>query len=160
GGAELEIPAEAVVPGDIMVLQCGVVVPADGRLIGVCALTVSEAALTGESLPVTKSVEPLRRSDVALADRVNMVARGSIVTGGGGTAIVVATGARTEVGRIHRLVHATIAPETPLQRQLDALGDVDGATALIVDDLISTGGTLLRAARAARKAGAGRVIAL
>jgi Ca2+-transporting ATPase len=122
GGNELEVPAEAVVPGDIMILQRGMVVPADGRLINACALAVSEAALTGESLPVTKSVEPLRRSDAALADRVNLVYRGSIVTGGSGTAIVVATGARTEVGRIHRLVHATIAPQTPLQSQLDSLG--------------------------------------
>jgi len=123
GGRESEIAAEAVVPGDIMILQRGMVVPADGRLISVCALAVSEAALTGESLPVTKSVEPLRRSDVALADRVNLVYRGSIVTGGSGTAIVVATGARTEVGRIHRLVQATIPPQTALQRQLDALGE-------------------------------------
>jgi P-type Ca2+ transporter type 2C len=123
GGNELEIPAEAVVPGDIMILQRGMVVPADGRLISVCSLAVSEAALTGESLPVAKSVQPLRRSDVALADRVNLVYRGSIVTGGSATAIVVATGARTEVGRIHRLVHATIAPQTPLQRQLDSLGE-------------------------------------
>jgi P-type Ca2+ transporter type 2C len=123
GGRELEIAAEAVVPGDIMILQRGMVVPADGRLISISALAVSEAALTGESLPVAKSVEPLQRSDVALADRVNLVYRGSIVTGGSGTAIVVATGARTEVGRIHRLVDATIAPETPLQRQLNALGE-------------------------------------
>jgi P-type Ca2+ transporter type 2C len=123
GGGELEIAADAVVPGDIMILQRGMVVPADGRLIKVSDLAVSEAALTGESLPVAKSVEPLRRTDVALADRVNLVYRGSIVTGGSGTAIVVATGARTEVGRIHRLVQATIAPQTPLQSQLDALGE-------------------------------------
>jgi P-type Ca2+ transporter type 2C len=122
-GSELEIPAESVVPGDVMILQRGMVVPADGRLSSVCALAVSEAALTGESLPVTKSVEPLRRPDVPLADRVNMVYRGSIVTGGSATAIVVATGARTEVGRIHRLVDATIAPQTPLQKQLDAMGE-------------------------------------
>jgi P-type Ca2+ transporter type 2C len=122
-GRELEIPAEAVVPGDVMILQRGMVVPADGRLVKVCALAVSEAALTGESLPVAKSVEPLRRADVALGDRVNLVYRGSIVTGGSGTAVVVATGARTEVGRIHRLVDATTAPETPLQMQLDALGE-------------------------------------
>src|SRR5216684_4147882 len=123
GGRELEIAAEAVVPGDILILQRGMVVPADGRLISVSALAVSEAALTGESLPVAKSVEPLRRSDVALADRVNLVYRGSIVTGGSGTAIVVATGARTEVGLMHRLVYATIAPQSPVQTQLHALGE-------------------------------------
>jgi P-type Ca2+ transporter type 2C len=123
GGRELEIPAETLVPGDVIILQRGMIVPADGRLTAVSTLAVSEAALSGESLPVTKSVEPLRRPDVALADRVNMVYRGSIVTGGSATAIVVATGARTEVGRIHRLVDATIAPQTPLQRQLDAMGE-------------------------------------
>jgi P-type Ca2+ transporter type 2C len=121
-GGEREIPAEALVPGDVMILHRGMVVPADGRLVNACALAVSEAALTGESLPVTKSVAPLTRAEIPLGDRVNMVHRGSIVTGGNGTAIVVATGGRTEVGRIHRLVDATIAPETPLQRQLDALG--------------------------------------
>jgi P-type Ca2+ transporter type 2C len=121
-GSEREIPAEALVPGDVMILHRGMVVPADGRLVGACALAVSEAALTGESLPVTKSVAPLARAEVPLGDRVNMVHRGSVVTGGSGTAIVVATGGRTEVGRIHRLVDATIAPETPLQRQLDAMG--------------------------------------
>ncbi len=122
-GGEREIPGEALVPGDVMILQRGMVVPADGRLVSACALAVSEAALTGESLPVTKSIAPLTRSDVPLGDRVNMVYRGSIVTGGCGKAVVVATGGRTEVGRIHRLVDATIAPETPLQRQLDVLGE-------------------------------------
>lgn len=121
-GREQEIPGEALVPGDIMILQRGAVVPADGRLITACALAVGEAALTGESLPVTKSVAPLRRAEVPLADRVNMVYRGSIVTGGSGTAIVVATGGRTEVGRVRRLVDTATAPETPLQRQLDVLG--------------------------------------
>lgn len=121
-GGEREIPSEALVPGDIMILQRGMVVPADGRLVSACALAVSEAALTGESLPVTKSAAPLTRADVPLGDRVNMVYRGSVVTGGSGIAIVVATGGRTEVGRIHRLVDATVAPETPLQRQLDVLG--------------------------------------
>jgi Ca2+-transporting ATPase len=141
-GGELEIAAEAVVPGDIMILQRGMVVPADGRLVSVCALSVSEAALTGESLPVIKSVEPLRRADVPLGDRVNLVYRGSIVTGGSATAIVVATGARTEVGRIHRLVDATIAPETPLQRQLDALGEQLAWITLAASGLIFGAGWL------------------
>src|SRR5258705_330286 len=138
-----KIAAEAVVPGDIVILQRGTVVPADGRLISVSALAVSEAALTGESLPVAKSVEPLRRSDVALADRVNLVYRGSIVTGGSGAAIVVATGARTEVGRIHRLVQATIAPQTPLQRQLDSLGEQLVWITLAASGLIFGAGWLL-----------------
>jgi P-type Ca2+ transporter type 2C len=121
-GREGEIPGESLVPGDVMILQRGMVVPADGRLITTCALAVSEAALTGESLPVMKSVAPLLRADVPLGDRLNMIHRGSVVTGGSATAIVVATGGRTEVGRIQRLVDTAIAPDTPLQRQLDALG--------------------------------------
>ena len=122
-GAEVDVPAETLVPGDIIVLQRGTVIAADGRLISARALTVSEATLTGESLPVTKSIQPLGARNVPLGDRVNMVYRGTIVTGGSGRAVVVATGARTEVGRIHRLVGATLAPETPLQRQLGKLGE-------------------------------------
>jgi P-type Ca2+ transporter type 2C len=122
-GVEREVRSEALVPGDVMILQRGMVVPADGRLVSTCTLAISEAALTGESLPVTKSVAPLGRADAPLGERINMVYRGSMVTGGSGVAIVVATGGRTEVGRIHRLVDATTAPETPLQRQLDVLGE-------------------------------------
>jgi P-type Ca2+ transporter type 2C len=122
-GSEMEVPAETLVPGDVIVLQRGTVIPADGRLISARSLTVSEAALTGESLPVAKSVEALAARSVPLGDRVNMVYRGTIVTGGSGRAVVVATGARTEVGRIQRLVGATIAPETPMQRQLGELGE-------------------------------------
>ena len=123
GGAEADVPAETLVPGDIIVLQRGTVVAADARLISARTLTVSEAALTGESLPVTKSTETLGTRGVPLGDRVNMVYRGTIVTGGSGRAVVVATGARTEVGRIQRLVGATLTPETPLQRQLGELGE-------------------------------------
>jgi Ca2+-transporting ATPase len=122
-GLEVDAPAETLVPGDVVLLQRGSVVPADGRLISVRALTVSESALTGESLPVTKSVEAIRSEDVALGDRVNMVYRGTIVTGGSARFVVVATGARTEVGHIQRLVGATIAPETPMQRHLGELGE-------------------------------------
>ena len=122
-GIEMQAPAQTLVPGDVVVLQRGTVVPADGRLISARALTVSEAALTGESLPVTKSVEPIASRSVALGDRRNMVYRGTVVTGGSGTFVVVATGLRTEVGRIQRLVGATIAPETPMQRHLGELGE-------------------------------------
>jgi len=122
-GAEVDVPAGTLVPGDIIILQRGTVVAADGRLSDARALTVSEAALTGESLPVAKSTQALGARSVPLGDRVNMVYRGTIVTGGSGRAVVVATGARTEVGRIQRLVGATLAPETPLQRQLGELGE-------------------------------------
>jgi Ca2+-transporting ATPase len=122
-GAETEVPAETLVQGDIIILQRGSVVPADGRLISTHALTVSEAALTGESLPVAKSAKALSGRRVPLGDRVNMVYRGTIVTGGSASAVVVATGPRTEVGRIQRLVGATVSPKTPMQRQLGELGE-------------------------------------
>jgi P-type Ca2+ transporter type 2C len=121
-GSDMDIAAEMLVPGDVVLLQRGTVVPADGRLISVRALSISEAALTGESLPVMKSVETGPDAAV-LGDRVNMVYRGTIVTGGSGRFVVVATGERSEVGRIQRLVGTTIAPETPMQRQLSKLGE-------------------------------------
>jgi P-type Ca2+ transporter type 2C len=116
-----EIPAEVIVPGDLLLLQRGMIVPADARLTSVRELTVSEASLTGESRPVAKSVQALE-DPVPLSGRTCMVYRGTIVTGGSATAIVVATGAATEAGRIARLVGSAEPPETPMQQQLADLG--------------------------------------
>jgi P-type Ca2+ transporter type 2C len=121
-GEPRAVPAEALVPGDLIRLSRGSVVPADARLVSARDLMVSEATLTGESLPVAKSPDVPAGASVLLAERTNMVYRGTIVTGGSGTAIVVATGGQTEVGRIQRLVGTTTSPETPIQRQLDDLG--------------------------------------
>jgi Ca2+-transporting ATPase len=121
-GVPAEISSEALVPGDLILLRRGAVVPADARVAFAEDLTVSEALLTGESLPVTKSAATLAHRAAPLADRASMVYRGSVVTGGGGTAIVVATGTQTEMGRIQRLVGEAAAPATPLQRQLDDVG--------------------------------------
>jgi Ca2+-transporting ATPase len=122
-GEPKEIPLTHVVPGDLLVLQRGMVVPADGRVVAARDLTISEAVLTGESFPVGKAPEALEEPGrVPLGDRVNMVFRGTVVTGGSGLAITVATGAHTEVGHIHRMVGATETPETPMQRQLGELG--------------------------------------
>jgi Ca2+-transporting ATPase len=121
-GQTREQPAEMVVPGDVIMLQRGDVVPADARVIQAAGLSVSESALTGESLPVSKTVEPLPDPGRALAERTNMVYRGTIVTGGSGAAIVVATGARTEVGRVQQLVARSRPPETAMQSELDQLG--------------------------------------
>ncbi|MEZ0167988.1 cation-translocating P-type ATPase [Microvirga sp. TS319] len=121
-GEPRDIPAEALVPGDLIRLSRGVVVPADARLVSTMDLMISEATLTGESLPVSKSPGDPVEANVLLATRTNMVYRGTIVTGGSGTALVVATAGQTEVGRIQRLVGTTVSPETPLQRQLDDLG--------------------------------------
>ncbi|MDT7953841.1 MAG: HAD-IC family P-type ATPase, partial [Acetobacteraceae bacterium] len=120
-GVALEIAADSVVPGDLILLLPGTVVPADARVLSGQNLFVSEAMLTGESLPVAKRPAPVART-ATLADRSSMVYRGTAVTGGSGTAIVVATGAHTEMGRIQRLVADAASPQTPMQRQLDQLG--------------------------------------
>lgn len=122
-GETREIPSEAVAVGDLVVLRPGVSVPADARLVSAHHLSVDESALTGESLPVTKAIAPLTDPHLPLADRVNMVYKGTLVTGGEGLALVVNTGSFTEIGRIQLLVGETISPETPLQRQLGELGD-------------------------------------
>lgn len=121
-GIEIEVPTQSIVRGDIIVLQRGCVVPADGRLLRVDALTVSEAALTGESQPVAKSEGLLLDAAAVLGDRSNMVYRGTIVTGGSGTGVVVATGRHTEMGRIQQLVGTSTSPETPSLQQMRKLG--------------------------------------
>lgn len=121
-GAVREIPLAEIVPGDVLDLRAGLVIPGDGRLISSDALTVSEALLTGESLPVEKRVDARPRDRAPLAERTNLVFRGTLVTGGSGRAMVVATGRATEIGRIQSSIGAATPPQTPLQNQLDQLG--------------------------------------
>jgi Ca2+-transporting ATPase len=121
-GNEQVVPAEPLVPGDVIALHGSDVVPADARVITADRLTVNEAALTGESLPVAKAANVLAAVDASLADRRNMLYRGSIVTGGSGSAVVVATGDRTEIARVQALLGNATRPETPLQAHLDRLG--------------------------------------
>lgn len=121
-GVVRRLPAEQVVPGDVLTLQRGTLITADARVLSDQNLAVSEAMLTGESVPVHKSAEGLHELTTALADRRNMVYRGTIVTSGSGTAAVVATGAQTEAGRVQRLVEASEPPETPTYQQLSRLG--------------------------------------
>ncbi|TIU26860.1 MAG: cation-transporting P-type ATPase, partial [Mesorhizobium sp.] len=121
-GVKVAIPVREIVPGDLLAVQRGDVVPADARLLSEEALTISEALLTGESAPIQKAAGAIEWVNVPLGARSNMIYRGTIVTGGSGRAIVVATGSLTQVGRIQRLVGATLTPETPLQRELKDLG--------------------------------------
>ena len=122
-GHRIEIGASEVVPGDILVLAEGVKIAADGRLLEAAELRVDEAALTGESVPVTKSSDALAASGVtALGDRTSMVFKGTTAVGGAARAVVTATGARTEIGRIGELVSAIEHAPTPIERRLDALG--------------------------------------
>ncbi len=117
------LPAAELVPGDVLLLTPGCLIAADARLVHVKTLAVDESALTGESLPVAKAVDAPAERDVPLGDRHDMVYRGTAVTGGSGVAVVVATGAATELGLIQALVGSAHAPETPMQRQLDVLGN-------------------------------------
>ena len=121
GGIACEVPFAAVVPGDLLLLRPGTVVAADARIVRARDLSVNEAMLTGESLPVSKIADVLA-ADLPLGARANMVFRGTAVTGGTGAALAVATGARTEMGRIQHLLGAAAPPATPMQRQLDVLG--------------------------------------
>ncbi|MBE9169854.1 cation-transporting P-type ATPase [Pleurocapsales cyanobacterium LEGE 06147] len=117
-----EINSHQIVIGDLIVLKPGSYIPADARLIEAEHLNVDESALTGESIPVFKTAQTLTGEKVPLAERINMVYRGTFVTGGQGLAIVVATGKATEMGRIQTLVGETVVPQTPMERQLDRVG--------------------------------------
>lgn len=117
-----EIDARQVVRGDLLLLRPGTYVAADARVIESQQLSVDESALTGESLPVLKSPEALSEADVPLGDRTNMVYMGTVVTGGQGLAVVVATAAFTEMGKIQTLVDTAALPQTPIERQLDQTG--------------------------------------
>ncbi|MGH7039141.1 MAG: cation-translocating P-type ATPase [Stellaceae bacterium] len=120
-GAERLVPAAAVVPGDIVALRPGDLVPADARLIAADQLTVNEASLTGESLPAAKASNALARREAPLADRRNMTFRGTAVSGGSGRGVVVACGRDTEIGHVQALLGTAAPPPTPLQRQIDDL---------------------------------------
>jgi P-type Ca2+ transporter type 2C len=121
-GEECEVPAREVVPGDVIVLGAGDLVPADGRLIEAVNLRIDEATLTGESSPAGKHSDALDEKNIALGDRRNMVYSSTAVTYGRGRAVAVATGPRTEVGKIGGLLETVTTPRTPLERQMDSLG--------------------------------------
>jgi magnesium-transporting ATPase (P-type) len=117
GGRRLTVPAEELVPGDVVILEAGDRVPADIRLLKARGLRVMEAALTGESVPVEKDVARVA-ADAPIGDRISMVYSGTLVTQGQGVGVVVATGAATEIGRISRMLSAVEEVKTPLLRQL------------------------------------------
>ncbi len=122
GGKPFLIPAAELVTGDLAQLRAGDRVPADMRLFDAQRLCVDESSLTGEALPVVKDPARVLPAETALADRTNMVFAGTIVTAGGGTAVVTATGMRTELGRIAALL-AQVGSEAPLlERRLSQVG--------------------------------------
>jgi Ca2+-transporting ATPase len=117
-----QLPASRVAVGDILPLAPGTHVAADARLIQANALTIDESTLTGESMPVAKNSDALSEP-LPLADRVNMAYRGTAVSMGTGLAVVVGTGSNTEIGAIQELMVSTEHPKTPIQKQLDQLGN-------------------------------------
>jgi Ca2+-transporting ATPase len=121
GGQLMDIPAEELVPGDIVFFEAGDKIPADGRLLVAATLEIEEAALTGESTPVLKEVEPVAGDEVPLGDRLDMAYMNSTVTRGRGEMVVTATGMATEVGQISGMLSEVREEKTPLTRQLDQL---------------------------------------
>ncbi|GLW34873.1 cation-translocating P-type ATPase [Actinoplanes regularis] len=120
-GTLTELPAEELVPGDVVQFEAGDVIPADGRLLRAATLEIDESALTGESLPVAKNVEPVASEDTDLGDRSDMAYMNTNVTRGSGELLVTATGMSTEVGRISKMLQTDKEAATPLTRQLDKL---------------------------------------
>src|SRR3954447_25377914 len=120
-GALAQLPAEQLVPGDVVAIEAGDVVPADGRLLAAATLEVAEAALTGESLPVSKGLDSVTAPDAPLGDRTDMVYMNTNVTRGTGEFVVTATGMATEVGHISRLLQTQDESKSPLTLQLDKL---------------------------------------
>lgn len=118
--------SDELVPGDVVLLEAGDAVPADGRIIESASLKIEEAALTGESVPVNKMLDALgaaqKQADVPLGDRKNMCYMGSTVVYGRGKAVITATGMSTEMGKIAGVLSNTKDEQTPLQRKLDELG--------------------------------------
>lgn len=127
-----EVPAEALVPGDIVILESGDIVTADLRLLEASKLQANESALTGESVPVSKQLDPLQKNAVSLAERSNMLFKGTAITRGSGAGVVLATGMTTELGQISALVEEAEEEITPLEQRLDHLGrKLIGVTLLI-----------------------------
>ncbi len=130
-GSPVRVPAADVVPGDILVVEEGDTVPADGRVIQSASLHMAEAALTGESLPVAKHIAPIA-GEAGVGDRANMIYSGTSATYGRGRAVVVATAARTEMGRIAGLLADVRSEPTPLQKELDYVGKLLGIVVVLI----------------------------
>ncbi len=116
-GQQTEIPADELVPGDIIHLAAGNVVPADARLIEISSLKTDESALTGESVPVEKIIDPIPDETIAISDRRNMLFKGTMVSNGTANAVITSTGMKTEIGQIADMLNVDDR-ETPLQKRL------------------------------------------
>ena len=141
-GAQVSLPTEALVPGDLVLLKAGDVVPADLRLIEAVELQADESALTGESQVVDKGQAPLDEPDLPLGNRSNLLFKSSLVTHGRARGVVVATGMATEIGRIAELLHTQKAVKTPLQERLTRFGRYLALAVLAICALVFVSGLL------------------
>jgi len=139
-GKVRNMPATDLVPGDVIVLHEGDSVPADARVVEEAGLQVDEASLTGESVPVVKVTGPLEDPDTPLADRDNMVFKGTNVASGNGRAVVVGTGMATQIGRVSELVSAAEDTETPLEGRLARMGRRLIVLCLVVAGVVAAAG--------------------
>ena len=137
-----QVASTKLVPGDVVLVEAGDIVPADGRLLTSATLEVQEAALTGESAPVPKDRGTLPGGEVALGDRTNLVFQNTQVTRGSATFVVIATGQETQMGRIAGMVTATKRSKSPLQRELDGMTKVFGSVAWVVVGIIALVGII------------------
>ena len=128
----LDIPARELVPGDVVILDAGRVVPADLRLLTAVNLKVDESALTGESVPSEKSADFVAEGEIGIGDRINMAYSSTSVTYGRGEGIVTATGMNTEIGRIAQMISSNKDEMTPLQKRLADLGKLLGILAVVI----------------------------
>lgn len=140
-GLKLSVPAAELVPGDVVALQSGDKVPADLRLFRLKNLQIDEAPLTGESMPVVKSINSLE-GDVSLADRLNLAFAGTLVTTGSAAGIVTSTGSRTQIGHIAGMLHEVKGVDTPLIRRLAQFSKIITIAIVLLCGLIFVAGIL------------------
>jgi P-type Ca2+ transporter type 2C len=142
-GKMQEVSSKELVPGDLMLMEAGVQIAADGRLLDAVNLQVREAALTGEAQAVTKQVEGELAENTALGDRLNLVFQGTEVVQGRGMAIVTRTGMSTEIGKIATLLQSVESETTPLQKRMDQLSNALVTGALILVAIVIIGGLIV-----------------
>jgi Ca2+-transporting ATPase len=136
-GAVAEIESTGLVPGDIILLEAGDVVPADGRILSSATLELQEAALTGESAPIPKDATSVLDPETVLGDRINLLFQNTQVTRGTATAVVTETGEHTQMGQIADMVSSTQRSRSPLQRELDGMTKVFGSVAWLAVGIIA-----------------------
>jgi len=141
-GTQRTLPAEELVPGDIVILEAGGIVPADIRLLEVAHLKAEEAALTGESVPTEKHTKPLHDKHLPLGDRKNMLYKGTFITYGRGVGVVVSTAMETEIGKIATMLQEEEEVKTPLQKRLAKFGQRLAIAVLVICAIVFGAGLL------------------